>query len=65
MPGARARPGPTRAALTALLDRARPGDLHRPDDWPAEIGDLLGAPVLLESHGPRRSDKRFLAPVSV
>ena len=63
------RPGPPRdlgyqAALTTLLGRARPGDLERPDDWPARISDLLDASVLLESHGPRRSDKRLrdLAP---
>jgi adenylosuccinate synthase len=48
------------AALTALLSRARPGELHRPDDWAAEIGELLGAPVLLESFGPRTGDKRSL-----
>jgi adenylosuccinate synthase len=58
-------PGPFRdldyqAGLTARLSRARPGDLHRPGDWSAEIGELLGAPVLLESHGPRTSDKRSL-----
>jgi adenylosuccinate synthase len=51
------------AGLTALLDRARPGDLERPGDWAARIGDLLDAPVVLESHGPRRTDKRFLAGV--
>jgi adenylosuccinate synthase len=42
-----------------LLDRARPGDLHRPTDWPAAIADLLGAPVTLESHGPTSTDKRW------
>ena len=56
-------PGPFRdleyqAALTVRLSRARPGELHRPDDWAAEIGELLGAPVLLESFGPRTCDKR-------
>ncbi|MEU4218621.1 adenylosuccinate synthetase [Actinoplanes sp. NPDC026623] len=59
-------PGPPRdlgrqAALTALLDRSRPGDLERPGDWPARIGELLDAPVILESRGPRRDDKRFAA----
>ncbi|AGZ44724.1 adenylosuccinate synthetase [Actinoplanes friuliensis] len=51
------------AGLTALLNRARPGDLERPGDWAARIGDLLDAPVVLESHGPRHTDKRFLAGV--
>lgn len=50
------------AALTALLARSRPGDLERPGDWPARIGELLDAPVILESHGPRRDDKRFTEP---
>jgi adenylosuccinate synthase len=64
------RPGPPRdlgyqAALTSLLARARPGDLERPEDWPERISELLDAPVLLESHGPRRSDKRFRLPVGV
>jgi adenylosuccinate synthase len=40
------------AGLTALLNRARPGDLVRPDDWAAEIGDLLGASVAPSSFGP-------------
>jgi hypothetical protein len=33
--------------------------MRRPEDWAAEIGELLGAPVVLESFGPRSSDKRF------
>jgi adenylosuccinate synthase len=45
--------------LTALLRRSRPGSLHRPDDWAAEIGSLLGAPVAVESYGPRASDKKI------
>ncbi|MDG4827757.1 adenylosuccinate synthetase [Solwaraspora sp. WMMD1047] len=45
--------------LTALLGRARPARLSRPDDWSAAIGGLLGAPVLLESTGPRAEDKRL------
>ena len=58
------RPGPPRdlahqSALTTLLARARPGDLERPRDWPGRIGDLLDAPVVLESHGPRTADKRL------
>jgi adenylosuccinate synthase len=62
----RIAPGPPRdlgyqAGLTALLSRARPAALERPDDWAARIGDLLGAPVLLESHGPRSTDKRVSA----
>ena len=64
------RPGPPRdlayqAALTTLLSRARPGDLERPDDWAGRIGDLLNAPVVLESRGPRSSDKLFRVPVAV
>jgi adenylosuccinate synthase len=50
------------AALTARLFRARPESLYRPDDWAAAISAELGAPVRIESHGPRTSDKRFLWP---
>ncbi|WP_306208311.1 adenylosuccinate synthetase [Actinoplanes sp. RD1] len=62
--GARIAPGPFRdldhqAALTRQLERARPAELHRPDDWAAEIGTLLGAPVTVESWGPDRADKRL------
>jgi adenylosuccinate synthase len=58
-------PGPHRdlahqERLTAWLHRARPAELHRPEDWPARIGELLGAPVTLESYGPRAGDKRFV-----
>ncbi|AEV87596.1 adenylosuccinate synthetase [Actinoplanes sp. SE50] len=58
-------PGPHRdlahqAGLTAWLGRARPADLHRPPDWAREIGALLGAPVTLESYGPRAGDKRMV-----
>jgi adenylosuccinate synthase len=57
-------PGPHRdldhqARLTEMLGRARPKATHRPDDWAAEIGSLLGAPVAIESHGPRASDKKM------
>ena len=60
-PWDRIEPGPWRdlehqAAVTARLLRARPGALHRPDDWAGAIGDLLGAPVLIESAGPRTGD---------
>ena len=47
------------SALTTLLSDARPGDLHRPTDWPAEISAALDAPVLLESHGPATNDKKL------
>jgi adenylosuccinate synthase len=62
-------PGPAedlgyQAGLTALLARARPGELERPDDWPARIGGLLGAPVFLESYGPRATDKRIVVPAA-
>ncbi|MGI5152763.1 adenylosuccinate synthetase [Plantactinospora sp. CA-294935] len=56
-------PGPARdlahqAELTALLHRARPAVLFRPDDWPTTIGALLDLPVLMTSFGPRATDKR-------
>jgi adenylosuccinate synthase len=59
-------PGPFRdlgfqAGLTSLLERARPGDMVRPDDWAAEIGDLLGAPIAIASYGPTHADKRVSA----
>jgi adenylosuccinate synthase len=47
--------------ITAALSRARIGASHRPGDWAGEIGDLLGAPVMVESWGPRSSDKRVLS----
>ncbi|WIN00915.1 adenylosuccinate synthetase [Actinoplanes oblitus] len=47
------------AALTSWLFRAEPAGLHRPGDWAGAIGELLGAPVTLESYGPRAADKRF------
>ena len=64
-PWRRIVPGPARdlghqAALTALLTRARPGDLHTPADWPAEIAAVLGAPVHLTSHGPATHQKGIL-----
>jgi adenylosuccinate synthase len=49
-------------ALTERLWRARPSALIRPDDpgdWPSAIGELLDAPVLLESYGPTAADKKF------
>jgi adenylosuccinate synthase len=51
------------SALTAMLTSATPAGLHRPDDWPTAISAALGAPVLIESHGPTWLDKRF-RPVS-
>ncbi|BCJ41855.1 adenylosuccinate synthetase [Actinoplanes ianthinogenes] len=48
------------ATLTALLHRATPAELHRPDDWAGAIGALLRVPVTLESYGPRAADKRFV-----
>ena len=66
VPWRRIVPGPFRdlgyqAALTALLQRARPGEMVRPADWAAEIGDLLGAPVAISSFGPTHADKRVAA----
>ncbi|MEO3820879.1 adenylosuccinate synthetase [Plantactinospora sp. B24E8] len=45
------------ARLTDLLRQAGPAELHRPDDWPSAIGELLGLPVLVTSYGPRAGDK--------
>ncbi|WP_250033367.1 adenylosuccinate synthetase [Paractinoplanes maris] len=58
-------PGPARdlehqAALTRRLNRARPGPMWRPDDWAGAVGGLLGAPVVIESHGPSAADKKIL-----
>jgi len=57
-------PGPFRdlgyqAGLTSLLSRARPGEMYRPDDRAAAIGAELGAPIMIESFGPRTGDKRI------
>ncbi|WP_431963998.1 adenylosuccinate synthetase [Actinacidiphila sp. bgisy160] len=50
------------AALTERLLTARPArwDVPGPDPgaWSQAIGDALGAPVVLESHGPTAADKR-------
>jgi adenylosuccinate synthase len=59
-------PGPWRdlgyqERMTAALLRARMGSVRRPENWAGEIGDLLEAPVMVESFGPRSSDKRFLS----
>ena len=64
----RIEPGPYRdltyqESLTARLQNATPAALHAPENWTAEIAELLGAPVLMESHGPRSSDKRIVARV--
>jgi adenylosuccinate synthase len=69
VPWHRIVPGPFRdlgyqVALTALLERARPGEMVRPGDWAAEIGELLGAPVALTSFGPTTADKRLGAPAA-
>lgn len=66
----RIEPGPWRdlayqSRVTEALSRARMGATRRPDDWAAEIGELLGAPVTLESAGPRSSDKRVRLPQPV
>jgi adenylosuccinate synthase len=49
------------SGLTSLLTRTRPGELYRPSpaDWATAVSDELGAPILIESHGPRTSDKRI------
>ena len=56
-------PGPFRdldyqAGLTSKLARARPAGLYRPARFLAAIEAELKAPVLVESYGPRTSDKR-------
>ncbi|HEY7144216.1 MAG TPA: adenylosuccinate synthetase [Streptosporangiaceae bacterium] len=60
----RITPGPRRdlrwqEQLTRMLLRARPG-YEQPGggDWPAVAEDILGAPVVLESHGPTAADKK-------
>ncbi|HET9518381.1 MAG TPA: adenylosuccinate synthetase [Actinoplanes sp.] len=53
------------SALTAMLSAARPGALHRPDDFAAAIGGLLDAPVLIESAGPTWVDKRIRTATSI
>jgi adenylosuccinate synthase len=65
-PWERIVPGPERdlgyqERLTEALGRTRMGATRRPADWAGEIGELLGAPVVLESFGPRSSDKRIAA----
>ena len=60
----RIEPGPPRdlahqERLGERLRRARPGRMYRPDDWATAIAGGLGAPVALESHGPRSADKRI------
>jgi adenylosuccinate synthase len=57
-------PGPFRdltyqAALTERLMRTVPAELRTVTSWPDEIAEVLGAGVVLESHGPRTSDKRW------
>jgi adenylosuccinate synthase len=49
------------AALTARLDGARPvlgPTPPRPEDWPAVVAEVCGAPVSVRSYGPRPRDKR-------
>ncbi len=52
----------SRAELTARLLTARPGRSHRPGPesavWTEAVAATLRTPVLLESHGPRATDKR-------
>jgi adenylosuccinate synthase len=59
-------PGPERdlawqEELTGLLLRARPGYEDPGADWPQVAAQVLGAPVMLVSHGPASTDKRVLA----
>ena len=54
------RPGLPGAAHPLLLT-ARPGYEEPGDDWPAVVGGVTGAPVILGSHGPTAAAKRLLA----
>jgi adenylosuccinate synthase len=60
----RIEPGPFgdlayQAALTDRLMHAVPGELRTVASWPEEIAEVLGAPVVLGSSGPRTGDKRW------
>ncbi|BBH63805.1 adenylosuccinate synthetase [Actinoplanes sp. OR16] len=60
----RIEPGPHRdlayqERLAGKLAKTEPATSHRPVDWKNAISELLGAPVEIESHGPRSSDKRI------
>ncbi|GGN61375.1 adenylosuccinate synthetase [Actinoplanes lobatus] len=59
----RIEPGPPRdlghqERLGERLRRARPAGMYRPGDWCEAIATHLGAPVLVESHGPGAADKK-------
>jgi adenylosuccinate synthase len=59
-------PGPPRdlrwqERLTGMLLRARPVYEDPGGDWPAVIEEVLGAPVVLRSHGPTAFDKHGIA----
>ncbi|MBW6439381.1 adenylosuccinate synthetase [Actinoplanes hulinensis] len=59
----RIEPGPPRdleyqERLGERLRRARPAGMYQPDDWCESIASHLGAPVLVESHGPGAADKK-------
>ena len=41
---------------------AEAGDEDPGPDWPGLVEDMLGAPVVLRSHGPTAADKRAVAP---
>lgn len=58
----RIAPGPERdlawqEQLTATLQRARPEYEEPGDDWPRVVEEVLGAPVVLMSHGPTAPGK--------
>lgn len=58
----RITPGPERdlawqEQLTAKLLRARPEYEEPSGDWPRVVEEVLGAPVILVSHGPTAADK--------
>jgi len=54
--------------LTDRLLRARPGLTHTPGPdpaaWTEAVAATLRTPVLLESHGPRTTDKRMPRPAT-
>jgi adenylosuccinate synthase len=47
--------------LTGMLSRARPEYTDPGGEWPDVIEDVLGAPVVLRSHGPTVADKHMVA----
>jgi len=49
--------------LTRMLLRARPSYAEPGGDWPGVVEEALGAPVVLQSHGPTAADKHAVVPL--